>query len=431
MPTTLGSRRILARPPEAVAGLRPSDDPESYQRTTRGPVRQRYVGEVQRLRGFLLDHALDAVVVLLAVAAALTSATRAGEPRTDPAGLVLDTVAVVLMTLVLTLRRRAPFMVPASTWLVAATLAAVDGSLVVGQAPLSIVGMIAAVLLGDLRDRRQARAGLVVVVASAATVAYQDPAHATGDLFFVPGLFAAGWLVGFVLHVRTGQTEAAEGRAARAEWQRQNEARVAVAEERARIARELHDVVAHAVSVMVLQAGALRHRLPAEDAVGHDALLNVERAGRDALTEMRQLLGAMREEGGRHELDPHPGLHDIEGLLADVGRAGLTAELRVHGEEVDLPPGLALSAYRIAQEGLTNVLKHAHTQRAEVHLRYGTDALELEVRDDGDGPVAGDGLGHGLVGIRERVKLYGGTMTAGAAETGGFVLRARLPLGPG
>lgn len=137
--------------------------------------------------------------------------------------------------------------------------------MIVGQAPLSIVGMIAAVPSGDLRDQRQARAGLAVVVASAAIVAYQDPAHTTGDLFFIPGLFAAGWLVGFALHARTEQTEAAEERAARAEWQRRNEGRVAVAEERARIARELHDVVAHAVSVMVRQVGALRHRLPVED----------------------------------------------------------------------------------------------------------------------------------------------------------------------
>ena len=307
----------------------------------------------------------------------------------------------------------------------------VDGSLIVDQAPLSIVGMVAAVLLGDLRDQRQARAGLAVVVASAATISYQDPSRSTGDLFFIPGLFAAGWLVGFVLHARTEQTEAAEERAARAEWLRHTEKRVAVAEEQARIARELHDVVAHAVSVMVLQVGALRHRLPVEDGLTRATLRSVEEAGRDALTEMRRLLDAMRRDDDPLDLVPHPGLGEIPALLDSVRAAGLDTDLHVHGDAVDLPPGLSLSAYRITQEGLTNVLKHAHTHRAEVHLRYGPDALELEVRDDGGGPVATDTLGHGLVGIRERVALYGGSMSAGSTETGGFALSARLPLDPG
>lgn len=169
---------------------------------------------MHRLRVILLDHGLDAVIVCLAAAAALTIVTRAGATGTDDVGVVLPTVAVVVMTLALTLRRRAPFAIPAGTWLSSATLSLVDGSLIAGHAPLSIVGMIAAVLLGDLQGRRQARTGLAVVVVSAATVAYQDPTHTTGDLFFIPGLFAAGWLVGFTLHARTEQTEAAEERAA-------------------------------------------------------------------------------------------------------------------------------------------------------------------------------------------------------------------------
>ena len=372
---------------------------------------------------------MDAVLVCLATGAALTLTTR--PTSTDDVAGVLHAVAVIVMILALTLRRRAPFVIPAGAWLSSAVLSLVDGSLIVGQASLSIVGMISAVLLGDLRDRSQARAGLAVVVASAATVAYQDPTHTPGDLFFIPGLFAAGWLVGFALHTRTEQTQAAEERAERAELQRRNEARVAVAEERARIARELHDVVAHAVSVMVLQVGALRHRLPLEDSTSREALRNVEEAGREALTEMRRLLDAMRHEGEPLDLAPQPGLGEIVALLASVRAAGLDTDLHVHGEAVDLPPGLAVSAYRITQEGLTNVIKHAHTHHAEVHLHYSTDGLELEVRDNGDGPAATDGLGHGLVGIRERVALYGGSMTAGATETGGFALRARLPLGPG
>lgn len=386
---------------------------------------------MHRLWVFLLDHGLDAIIVCLAAAAALTITTRTGPTGTAGVGVVLQAVVVVVMILALTLRRRAAFAIPAGTWLSSATLSLVDGSLIVDQAPLSIVGIISAVLLGDLRDRSQARAGLAVVVASAATVAYQDPTHTPGDLFFIPGLFAAGWLVGFALHTRTEQTQAAEERAERAELQRRNEARVAVAEERARIARELHDVVAHAVSVMVLQVGALRHRLPLEDSTSRETLRNVEEAGREALTEMRRLLDAMRHEGEPLDLAPQPGLGEIAALLASVRAAGLDTDLHVHGEAVDLPPGLAVSAYRITQEGLTNVIKHAHTHHAEVHLHYSTDGLELEVRDNGDGPTATDGLGHGLVGIRERVALYGGSMTAGATETGGFALRARLPLGPG
>ena len=385
---------------------------------------------MNRLRVFLVNHGLDAVIVALACAAALTISTRPDQSGHDDVRVGFEAVAVVVMTLVLLLRRRAPFVIPASTWLLSAALAVVDGSLLVGQAPLSIVGMIAAVLLGDLRDQRQARVGLAVVVVSAATVGYQDPAQTVGSLFFVPGLFAVGWLMGFALHTRTEQTEAAEERAARSEWRRQNEGRIAVAEERARIARELHDVVAHAVSVMVLQIGALRHRLPADDVVSRDTLLNVEKAGRNALSEMRRLLDAMRREGDHLDLSPQPGLDEIEALLDDVRAAGLDANLHVHGDNVDLPSGLALSAYRIIQEGLTNVIKHAHTRHAEVHLRYGTHDLELEIRDDGDGPAATDGFGHGLVGISERVKLYGGTMTAGVTESGGFALRVRLPLDP-
>ncbi|MBS42069.1 MAG: two-component sensor histidine kinase [Nocardioides sp.] len=383
---------------------------------------------MHRLRAVLLEHGLDAVIVCLATAAAVPVMTRDDRAGTDD-GAVLA-VAVVAMTLALTLRRRAPFAIPAGTWLASATLSLVDGTLVVDHAALSIVGMIAAVLLGDLRDAGQARAGLGVVVASAATVTYQDPARTTGDLFFIPGLFAAGWLVGFALHARTAQTEAAEERAARAEWQRRNEGRLAVAEERARIARELHDVVAHAVSVMVLQAGALRHRLPSEDETGRTTLRNVEDAGREALGEMRRLLDAMRRDDDPLDVSPQPGLGEIAALVDTVRAAGLDVDLHVRGAVVDVPPGLALSAYRITQEGLTNVLKHAGTRHAEVHLRYCTDGLELEIRDDGRGPAATDGLGHGLVGIRERVALYGGSMTAGAGRSGGYVLRARLPLAP-
>jgi signal transduction histidine kinase len=278
---------------------------------------------------------------------------------------------------------------------------------------------------------RQARAGLAVVVTSAACIAYNDPAHTVGNLFFIPVLFAVGWLIGFALHERQERTEVAEQRAERAERERESAARVAVAEERARIARELHDVVAHAVSVMVLQVGAVRHRMTDDHREDREALRNVEKAGRTALAEMRHLLDALRREDERVQLAPQPGLDKIRQLLRDVRDAGLDARLDVEGDPVDLGAGLDLSAYRIIQEGLTNALKHADAEHAWVKVAYAADHLELAVRDDGRGPTASPGLGHGLVGIGERVKIFGGDMTAGRVDGGGFLLRARLPLRTG
>ena len=202
-----------------------------------------------------------------------------------------------------------------------------------------------------------------------------------------------------------------------------------MAEERARIARELHDIVAHAVSVMVLHVGAVRHKLPDELAEDRDALTGVEEAGRTALAEMRRLLVAMRTAGDGVELGPQPGLDRLDSLVAEVARAGLPVNLHVDGEPVPLPRAIDLSAYRIVQEGLTNALKHARASHADVTVHYGSDELQIEVRDNGQGTSTSDGLGHGLVGVRERVKIYGGEMTAGTAPQGGFVLSTRLPLG--
>jgi signal transduction histidine kinase len=218
-------------------------------------------------------------------------------------------------------------------------------------------------------------------------------------------------------------------RAGRAERERETAARLAVAEERARIAREMHDVVAHAISVIVLQVGAVRHDLPAELAEEQEALRGAEDAGRRALTQMRGLLGGLRDADEELERAPQPGLDDLGPLVDDVRRTGLTVNVHVEGEPVRLPAALDLSADRVVQEGLTNVLKHAQAHRAEVVVRYRPDTLELEVRDDGLGPVTSAGGGHGLVGLRERVKIYAGSMDAGpAAGRRGFVPRTRFPL---
>jgi signal transduction histidine kinase len=194
----------------------------------------------------------------------------------------------------------------------------IDGRLVGFTATASVAGWVAAFLLGNLRDTRLGRVGLAVVIGGAALVIYNDPSHSPGELVFLPVSFVIGWLAGFAPRQRATQAEEAEERAARAERERAAAARIAVAEERARIARELHDVVAHAVSVMVLQVGAVRHRLPPSLAEDKDALTDVEKAGRAALAEMRRLLGAMHD-GEDAERAPHPGLDNLDALVERVG----------------------------------------------------------------------------------------------------------------
>ena len=335
--------------------------------------------------------------------------------------------AAALIALPLLARRRFPFAAPVALWVLAVMLSFVDGRLVPFTNASTVAGLVAAFLLGNRPDRAQARAGLVVVLGGAAILMYNDPIHTTGQLVIVPAMFFIGWLAGFALRQRAAQAEEAEERAARAERERAAAARIAVAEERARIARELHDVVAHAVSVMVLQVGAVRHRLPPSLTEDKDALTDVEKAGRAALAEMRTLLGAMHD-GEDAALAPQPALDGLDALAEQVSRAGLPVRLQVEGDAVPLPRAVELSAYRIVQEGLTNSLKHANASRADVTVRYGTEDLELEVRDNGSGASSSDGLGHGLVGVRERVKIYGGEMSAGPGQEGGFVLTARLPL---
>ena len=219
-----------------------------------------------------------------------------------------------------------------------------------------------------------------------------------------------------------------ERRAQIAERERDVAAREAVVEERARIARELHDVIAHHVSMIVLQAGAERRVLGDANASTREVLETVEQSGRSALTEMRRLLGMLRGDVNE-PLMPQPGLDDVPTLIGQLREAGLPVELRVEGERRELPVGIELSAYRIVQEALTNALKHAGDARATVHVRYGPDSLELEIVDDGAGGITrASGGGHGLVGMRERVALYGGRFDASRNPSGGFAVRVVLPI---
>jgi signal transduction histidine kinase len=388
---------------------------------------------LQRVSQSKIDYVAREYWFELLIGALLTSALlelviQNDSPGAPPSSLWFGVPALAILVGPLFARRRFPFAAPAAYWVIATAISFVDGQLIPFMVALFPVGLASAFLLGNLRNGRQAWIGLGIVLGGITTIVYNIPGHLHAEIIFIPVDFGIAWAAGFALRERSVQAEAAELRAKQAEREREAVARVAVAEERARIARELHDIVAHAVSVMVLQVGAVRHELPDELAADRDALRDVERAGRTALAEMRRLLGAMRGDGDTVEFTPQPGLDGLDSLLEEVGRAGLPVELHVDGQPVSLPRGIDLSAYRIVQEGLTNALKHAQATDADVTVRYLPDQLEIEVRDNGLGSATSDGLGHGLVGVRERVKIYGGEMNAGTATGGGFVLSTRLPI---
>ena len=202
----------------------------------------------------------------------------------------------------------------------------------------------------------------------------------------------------------------------------------AIAEERARIARELHDVVAHSISVMVLQARGGRRVFQSDPADARQAFAIIERTGHQALEEMRRLLGMLRQSDEGLPLAPQPSLGDLASLVEQVRAAGLPVQVAIEGEARELPAGVDLSAYRIVQEALTNALLHAGPASARILVRYRPDDLELEITDDGVGTGDGSGPGYGLIGMRERVSVYGGELEAGPRPEGGFALHARLPV---
>lgn len=233
--------------------------------------------------------------------------------------------------------------------------------------------------------------------------------------------------MGRLVASRTRQVLDAERRAAEVEHDRDKRARAAVAEERARISRELHDIVAHHVSVMVIQAQAGQRFLGPGDGDARDALTTIETTGRDALVELRRLLDVLRRTTDTAGTGPQPGLAEMPALIGTAREAGLPIELHIEGESTTLPAGLDLSAYRIVQEAVTNAMRYAGKSRTEVLVRYCSDAVELEISDDGPGQTIPAGAGHGLAGMRERASLYGGVLEAGPRAVRGFAVRARLP----
>jgi signal transduction histidine kinase len=242
-------------------------------------------------------------------------------------------------------------------------------------------------------------------------------------------VFTVAWALGDNLRTRRAYLVEVEARAKRLEHEREERARRAVAAERSRIARELHDVISHNVSVMVVQAAAGRDVFASQPERARDALGSIESIGREALVELRRLLGVVSpdEDADGLGLFPQPGLARLPELLEQVGAGGLRVKLTVTGQPRDLPAGMDLSAFRIVQEALTNTLKHAGASRADVSLRYTDASLEVEVLDDGVAAGPGD-RGRGIVGMRERAALLGGELSAGPRPAGGFGVHARMPL---
>jgi signal transduction histidine kinase len=339
----------------------------------------------------------------------------------------VDAPLLAAGALTLLARRRFPLPAPALALVFLAVAAASDPTGIKDSAFPFFIGLSAAACAGWIVDRREALAGLIVVVIAIVFVQNQFPNHHPGDYVWSTLFFSGAWLVGYVLRRRVLQTHELRRRAEAAEQARADEAARAVAEERGRIARELHDVIAHSVSVMVVQAAGVRRLLPADMERERQALETVEKTGRQALAEMRRLLGVLRTEADRPELRPQPGLTTIRQLVEQVRNAGLPVELAFEGDPVDLPPGIDVAAFRIVQEALTNTLKHAGPAHAWVRVRFARDELELTVSNDGR-DADDDEEGYGLVGMKERVNLYGGRLEAGPREGGGFSVSARLPL---
>ena len=340
------------------------------------------------------------------------------ENRTRVAAIALVTAGALLF------RRRAPFVVPLVVAAGALVLTLVDPSAAYNTDAMFLPLLLAAWAAGSLHDWRLAVAALAALLAAGWTVFIRAPDVPGGELIWLSFTLIGVFVIAVAAGRHSEQARIAEERARRTE----DEARRAVEDERNRITRELHDVLAHSVSVMTVQASAVRRLLKPEQQREREALMTVEETGRQALSEMRRLLGIMRTEEEVPALAPQPGLGTLPALVEQVRQSGLPVELTVEGEPVKLPAGVDLSAYRIVQEALTNALKHAGPAHAWVAVRYVGDDVEIEVANDGRSQGENDSGGHGLVGMRERAALCGGELHSGPRPGGGFKISARLPV---
>ncbi len=371
----------------------------------------------------------DAMVVVgigVSIAVAVVDQDKTG-PDTPEGPLWFDVLASIAVLAPFLLRRRYPFGAPAAAGVLLALTSVVDPGFIDDNFVMFLSGVAASLIFGMLRERRQAIAGLGVM-GGAIAVAGHNTGSSAGDFLWPLVVFSIAWAVGFALSHKFQEVDEAKERAARAEREREERAQLAVAEERTRIARELHDIVGHSVSVMTVQASAVRRLLLPEQEREREALEIVEQTGREALAEMRRLVGVLRRPEEAPALAPQPSLEHLDKLVEQVREGGLPVELRVEGTVIPLSPGVDLTGYRLVQEGLTNAVKHAGAAGAEVLVRYSDGEVEIVVSDDGDGSGDGEKGGHGLVGMRERVAVYGGELEAGPRPEGGYALRARLPL---
>jgi signal transduction histidine kinase len=336
-------------------------------------------------------------------------------------------VLAILAAIALLFTRDAPFVAPLAVGAALAAILAIDADAVFDSNAPFLVILFMSWCLGTYNERTRAIAGLVAYQALGIWANIQFEETWT-DYLWVASFIGVAWTTGFVVSRRTEHARAMAERARILEREQVDLAERAVAEERQRIARELHDVIAHSVSVMTVQTGAVRRLLLPEQEKERQALETVEATGREALTEMRRLVGLLREHGAAPEFAPQPGMGTMDSLLDGVRAAGLPVELEVDGAPRELPAGVDLAAYRVVQEALTNALKYAGPAHAWVVVHWRAGLLELEIANDGRSDGDGTGGGHGLAGMRERVSLYGGEIESGPRDGGGYVVRARLPL---
>ncbi|GAA2392792.1 sensor histidine kinase [Dactylosporangium salmoneum] len=340
--------------------------------------------------------------------------------------------STLVATSVLALRRVTPL---ATAVLVAV---AVAGPMLVTPLTVTLWGdflpiLVASYSVARHSERARALIGAAAIVAGLVVVFLRNPESLTaGNLPFVAVPLAACLIAGRVLRARARSQSDDRARAQQLEAEREGAIQAALAEERARIARELHDIVAHCVSVMVVQAGAAEDLLDRDPQRARAPLQSVQETGQQAVGELRRMLGLLRGERARLALKPQPGTADLADLVEHMAGIGLPVELAVEGPSRPLPPGVDLTVYRIVQEALTNALKHAAPTTAHVVLHYDDQSVRVSVRDtgrtDGPGRAGADRVGHGLIGMHERVGLYGGTLEAAAVPGAGFSVTARLPL---
>jgi signal transduction histidine kinase len=393
--------------------------------------------QLDRLRSsnpLVADGVLAVIFTAVGVATAFGQGGREGSR--EPGALLVVTALVTCAPIAI--RRRTPLVA-----LVISSLGILVHILVgwpEGSLPLAVLFLTYTV--GAWCTLRKAVAGLAVVSTTIVVLGFSDsPGLDAVGVFTLLAQFTAAWAIGVALRNRRAATEALVREAdKRAEAERQSAAR-ALAEERLGIAHELHDVVAHSMSVIAVQAGVGAHVLDERPEQAKAALEAISATSRGTLTEMRRLLGVLRDSEGARSQAPAPGLGDLPRLVDDVRAVGVPATLHVEGTADGVHAGIELSAYRVVQEALTNVLKHAgKPTRIDVTVRHLPGSLTVEVTDDGRGLAArssnggaadapADGSGHGLIGMRERVELWGGELSVGPAPGGGYRVKALLPYG--